>query len=926
MTVLTAKDKLGTEFISPKEKFKLLLPSKRLEILSKMSDEEAARLEYDWEWNGRPKQLSPDYKQSKATSFCMCKYLEAQSGTDKKLKLEQFPTCTGETQTEVILDEDGKSQLVTHEVPKVCQFRTNWSTWVLLAGRGFGKGLALNTPIPTPDGWKTIEEIKDGDEIFDEKGEVIHVIKAHEPYHTDKVYKITFSDKSILIADAPHLWTVWEHNDCKQYGRYDESVRGTFPEDWATYVGDKYDRYKNTTGHFGAETYSTEELISRLDKTPRIPLTKPLNLVDKELPIDPWVLGYWLGNGDSKSGGVHTGSHNGEYDFEFVKSKFIEVGYDTYKSTPDTKRDESRTCCGHIYSSRLHRELKSSMLLGDKQVPSIYLRGSAKQRLSLLQGLMDSDGYPGNDHNFIGFSSTIKSLADSVFELATSLGEKPMRTEGYGKLYGIEKKYNWGVSYRPNVNPFTLPRKSNRVTPPIAGHQGLRHKHRIIKKIEPIDARMVRCLTVDSESKLYLAGESMIPTHNTRVGAELVRHMVDTGQAKRISIIAPTSADARDVAIEGESGLLSISPSWNRPVYEPTKRRVTWPNGAIASLFSAEEPERLRGPQFDFNWSDEVAAWDQNAQQMVWDMMSFGLRLGVNPRSVVTTTPKPTILIQNFVKMAKDPVNKTIITTGSTYENRTNLAAPFMRQITQYEGTNLGRQEIYAELIDIEESGILKRSWFKRWPANKAFPDIEYVIQSYDTAFTANTENDPTGCLVFGVFRPSPDEPYCVMILDAWTDHLKYPELRTRAKDDYKATYGPGEAPVDLLLIEDKGSGIPLIQDLQRAGLNIRKYNPGRPDKTMRLHAVSHLVYNGRVYIPESKQVPGEFVTWAEDFIREVCSYPNSPHDEYVDTLSQGLAVFRDEEWLSVDPPREKDEYEDDDTWDTGGYVNPYAS
>jgi predicted phage terminase large subunit-like protein len=409
----------------------------------------------------------------------------------------------------------------------------------------------------------------------------------------------------------------------------------------------------------------------------------------------------------------------------------------------------------------------------------------------------------------------------------------------------------------------------------------------------------------------------------TRVGAELAREMVETGQAKRIAVISPTASDARDVAVEGQSGLVPVCPPWNKPLYESTKRRVTWPSGAQASLFSAEEPERLRGPQFDFAWVDEIAGYDINTQQMTWDMLQFCLRLGVNPRCVVTTTPKPTPLIQQLVKLARHPVNKIIITTGSTYENRTNLAAPFMRQITQYEGTNLGRQEIYAELIDIEESGILKRSWFKRWPANKDMPFFEYVIQSYDTAFTEHTENDPTGCLVLGIFRPDQDSPHCAMVLDCWTDHLKYPELRKKAQEDYKNTYGDQEAPVDILLIEDKGSGIPLIQDLQRAGLPIRKYNPGRPDKTMRLHAVSHLVYNGRVYIPESKQVPGEFVTWSEDFLREVCSFPNSPHDEYVDTLSQGLSLLRDQGWVSIDPERAKDE-EEDETWGEG-YENPYS-
>ncbi len=410
----------------------------------------------------------------------------------------------------------------------------------------------------------------------------------------------------------------------------------------------------------------------------------------------------------------------------------------------------------------------------------------------------------------------------------------------------------------------------------------------------------------------------------TRVGAELAREMVETGQARRIAVISPTASDARDVAVEGQSGLVNVCPPWARPLYESTKRRVTWPNGAQASLFSAEEPERLRGPQFDFAWVDEIAGYDINTQQMTFDMLQFCLRLGTNPRCVVTTTPKPTPLIQQLVKLARHPINKIVMTTGSTYENKTNLAAPFMRQITQYEGTNLGRQEIYAELIDIEESGILKRSWFKQWSAKKAMPVFEYVIQSYDTAFTEKTENDPTGCVVFGVFRPGPDEPHCVMILDCWTEHLKYPELRIRAVEDYKATYGDQEAPVDLLLIEDKGSGIPLIQDLQRAGLPIRKYNPGRPDKSMRLHAVSHLVLNGRVYIPESKQVPGEFVTWAEDYLREVCSFPNSAHDEYVDCTTQALSVFRDQEWIYIDPEPKKEEYEDEEEWGTEK-VNPYA-
>lgn len=941
--ILKAGDRPPTEFMSSKEKFSLLPPSRRKTLIESMSDEEAAKLEYDWEYCGRPKQLPPHSPKSLATSFCMCRYLAAQATSQSKLKLESFPPCDNSTDTETLISYekpdnlDGWTALVKNGddyipsknnelgdlwvkkgevVPKgkVCGFRNSWSIWVLLAGRGFGKATCVDTPVPTPSGWTTMGAIKDGDTVFDERGNQTTVVKAHDQYFTEDVYKITFSDKTTIVADKDHLWSIWEHNDCKQYGRYDESVRGSFPDDWATYRGDKYDCWGNVKGYFGAKTVSTEELKHRLDKSPRIPLTAPLNLPVVDLPIDPWTLGYWLGNGDTKVGGVHTGSYNGEFDFEFVKSKFA------YEIT----KERGETNCGYIYSSELHSLLKENNLLGNKHVPKIYLRASKEQRLALLQGLMDSDGYPGNDNNFVGFSSTVQNLADSVYELTVSLGEKPLREEGHGILYGIEKKYCWGIAYRPNINPFSLPRKANRITPPIAGRQGLRHKHRIIRSVEKVPGRYVRCLTVDSPSSLYLVGNQMVPTHNTRVGAELVHTLIDTGEAKRVHIISPTAADARDVAVEGESGILNITPSWNRPNYESTKRRLTWNSGAVATLFSAEEADRLRGPQADLLWCDELAAWDPNEQQAVWDMAMFGLRLGKNPRAVVTTTPKPTQLIQHLVKMAKNPENRVIITTGSTYENRSNLAAPFMRQIGQYEGTNLGRQEIYAELIDIEESGIIKRTWFKQWKANKPLPYIHYVIQSYDTAFTDRTENDPTACTVWGVFKPSPEDPYCVMLLDCWTEHLKYPELRNRAKEEYLATYGEQEAKVDLVLIEDKGSGIPLIHDLQRAGLPVKKYNPGRPDKVMRLHAVSHLVYNGRVYIPESKSVAGEYVTWAEPFIREVCAFPNSPHDDLVDTFSQALALFRDQEWLFIDAEPVVDPYEEEER-ELNGYSNPYA-
>jgi predicted phage terminase large subunit-like protein len=429
---------------------------------------------------------------------------------------------------------------------------------------------------------------------------------------------------------------------------------------------------------------------------------------------------------------------------------------------------------------------------------------------------------------------------------------------------------------------------------------------------------------------LILAGRGF---GKTRTGAEWVRDQVAHG-ARRIGIIAPTSADARDVIVEGESGILSVCAPDDMPLFEPTKRRLTWPNGAIATLYSAEEPERLRGPQHDAIWMDEIAGWaNGNAEtiQRTWDMAMFGLRLGKRPQVCVTTTPKPIPLVQMFIKWSKDPTMGMKITSGSTYENRSNLAPSFFKQVVQYEGTALGRQEIHAEVLNLEDQGIVKRSWFKLWPAHKPLPYFLYILQSYDTAYTEKTHNDPTACTAWGVFE-NDDGVFCVMLLDAWTEHMQYPNLRIKVVEDFKARYGgdpndmskPGQGP-DIVLIEEKGSGITLIQDLNRTNVPTRAYNPGKMDKVQRLHAVSHLVMNGRVWVPESKKVAGEFVTWATDFMTEVCVFPLSLHDDYTDTLSQCLALLRDQNWISVDPKEKEDEYADEEDGRRRA-VNPYAA
>lgn len=214
---------------------------------------------------------------------------------------------------------------------------------------------------------------------------------------------------------------------------------------------------------------------------------------------------------------------------------------------------------------------------------------------------------------------------------------------------------------------------------------------------------------------LLLAGRGF---GKTRTGAEWINERVLSGKSKRIALVAPTAADVRKVMVEGESGLLAISPPWNRPLFEPSKLQLTWPNGAIAQLFSAEEPERLRGPQCDTFWADELAAWKK--LQDTWDMLQFGFRLGSDPRGVITTTPKPLPIIKELmadnrelaeVKRGDKWNGQTVITRGSTYENRANLAPKFFQQVVStYEGTRLGRQELDAEILEDMPGALWARS------------------------------------------------------------------------------------------------------------------------------------------------------------------------------------------------------------------------
>lgn len=277
----------------------------------------------------------------------------------------------------------------------------------------------------------------------------------------------------------------------------------------------------------------------------------------------------------------------------------------------------------------------------------------------------------------------------------------------------------------------------------------------------------------------------------TRTGAETTKRRVRDGKAGRIAIIAPTAGDARDIMIEGESGLLAVHPDWDKPHYEPSKRRVTWDNGATATVFSADEPDRLRGPQYDFVWGDEPASWRFGEE--AWDNVEFGLRLGRHPQALLTGTPRPLPWLKAI--MGDD---ETVVTTGSSFRNLANLAESFIRRILKkYEGTRLGLQELHALVLEDVEGALWRRAMIDadrvRWKETESglvlpVPDLDVVVVAVDPAGTSGADADETGIIVAGR-TGSRDEGHAYVLADyslrgtpvEWADAV------LKAYDDHQA-------------------------------------------------------------------------------------------------------------------------------------------
>ena len=371
--------------------------------------------------------------------------------------------------------------------------RTTWvdgreyTNLVLEAGRGSGKALALNTPILTTKGWTTIKDVIPGDYVFNQQGMPVKVLAESEIFIGHKTYEVQFSDGSFITADADHQWLTWDKAARKSYSRAKNprchpTVKTT-------------EEIKNTLFHNRKD--------SRKELNHSISLADPIQFSDKDLPIHPYVLGLWLGDGNSRDSRITMSIE----DSKEILFKLTELGF--FFTVSQYKEN-----CYTVYLKGIKPILKALNLLQNKHIPSIYLYSSVLQRVELLRGLMDSDGYVSKSGNSCFYNNNYE-LIDSVYYLAASLNANPTVTSKKATLYGKDCGICYRVNVRPNkINPFFLSRKASRFKP-----CSQQDNKRFITNVVEVPYEPLKCIQVEGE--IYLAGKALIPTHNSTLIAIL---------------------------------------------------------------------------------------------------------------------------------------------------------------------------------------------------------------------------------------------------------------------------------------------------------------------------------------------------------------------------------------------------------------------
>lgn len=463
----------------------------------------------------------------------------------------------------------------------------------IIAGRRWGKGLALDTPIPTPTGWTTMDAIRVGDVIFNEQGAPTIVLQVSDINHIP-CYRVEFSDGSHLIADEAHQWLVWSAAFRKAIRRSAHPVETP-------------------------QVKTTPALQYTTDVRDAVPLCLPLQYAPKTLPIPPYTLGAWLGDGDSQ------GSYLTSVDPEIIAN----IEADGYAVTPATAairwkiglRESRRDPATGRYmgNGSFRSQLRDAALLRNKHVPRAYLEASIDQRLELLRGLMDTDGYC-DTRGLNEFTTTNERLADACIELVTGLGYRPSVIRGRAALYGKDCGPKWCIKFWAMDVVYKLSRKRTRQQLGFSRFFPVRY----VAAVTPVPSVATKCIEVDSPSSLFLAGRACIPTHNSKIGS-IAAVQEATIPNSVVWCCAPTNPKLHRYVLPALQQIIPAAwvKSWNAEFLD-----LRLINGSLIHLQTLEDPDQGRGQGLDALWIDEVCElskthWEVIRPSLAGDTAAF---------------------------------------------------------------------------------------------------------------------------------------------------------------------------------------------------------------------------------------------------------------------------------------------------------------
>lgn len=716
--------------------------------------------------------------------------------------------------------------------------------------------LKLSEEVPTTSGFKRIQDIACGDYVFGPDG-APRLVTGKSPVNCKPTYTVTTSDGASVTVSEDHLWTV-RFRCCADDPYITLSTK------------DLYERQCRIKG------------ASHIPKLPRL---SPVEFPRADLPIDPYVLGVWLGDGNSHGASIGCGYG----DMDSMRRQVEACGFQT---THNPKFQQFNIL-------GLHEKLRVAGLLKNKHIPDAYLCASVDQRLALIQGLIDTDGCVTRDGK-VTFHNTNEVLVDDFLTLVRSFGVKAKKTWRQTSYKGKPSQPSMRVSFKLG-EAARLPRKAKNCRP-VNGNFS-----RTIK-VEPTGVvEETQCLQVANEDGLFVAGRGMLVTHNTK--SEFASYLLPAwflGKYPQKKIIQTAHTAELAVGFGRKVRNLVGSDDYRKVFAEvnlqsDSKAAGRWSTNKGGEYFAIGVGGAVTGKGADLLIIDDphseqeamMGQFDVSVYDKVFEWYSSGPRQRLQPGGAI-------IVIQT--RWAKRDLTGQILDAsikkeGSSEWEVIELPAimpsgePLWPEFWSIDELQRLKVELpiskwsaqYQQDPTSEEGALIKRDWWNIWESEKA-PHCEAVIVAMDTAFSKTERSDYSACVCFGVFnhpnatgKPIPN----LILLDAWKDKLEFPELKAATVQYYK------DWKPDMFIVEKKASGAPLIAELRNAGIPVQEFTPTRAtgDKIVRVNAITDIFASGVVWAPDDQ--------FAEEVVEECAAFPSGDHDDYVDAVTMALMRFR---------------------------------